>query len=605
MKSYIYEKGNEQLYITINGFNPVISYCKKEQFSESDINIFSFSGRNFTVDPGNHEINLLFEMRIGDRIYGLGEQPRSMNRSRMKITAWNTNAWEYNKKKTDTYLTVPFFIVAPDDHEENFIGVFVNSPAKVDFDFGNEEYDRIALKIHDESVEIFLLSYRQPSMVLKAYSDITGKPFKYPDWAFGHQISRWSYFPQEKVEEIVKRYLEEFPVSAIYLDIDYMDGYRVFTWDPKRFPDPEGMIMKLHSLGVKVIPIIDPGIKVDQNFPVFKKGLGSFLTRGNSDLYLGYVWPGLCAFPSFTNENSRSFWKNSIFSFAKIGVDGIWLDMNEPSTRSISSLDITRKTIDDDAFHHLDDGSLIPHEKIHNAYAYLEAEQTHEALKSLGKETFILSRSGYAGMQKYAAVWTGDNESSWEDLKLQISMVISLGLSGIPYSGCDLGGFAGESEPSLLAAYYEAALFFPLYRNHKIKGGNDQELFLLPERIKKRIKDAIDLRYKFIPYLKKCRDDAMKDGEPIIRPLFYNYPDDRESYLVDDEYMVGHCILYAPVLDKSPGREIYLPPGQWIHFNSGIEVSEPGYFDGRTNIFIRKECSESVLKIIGKQFNAK
>lgn len=600
MKIYTDETGIHQVKIAVNGFNPVVSFCKPEMFRESGKSNFNFSNRKISLREDGDSVVISMEMLTGDRIYGLGEQPRPMNRSRMRITSWNTNAWEYNRKKSDTYITVPFFMVFPEDGNGPFLGVFVNSPARVLFDFGYSDYSMITIRIQDSSLELFLFSYDDPSMVLKAYTDITGKPFRYPDWAFGHQISRWSYFPQERVLEIVERYVQEFPVSAIYLDIDYMDGYRVFTWDSRRFPDPKGMISKIHSMGVRVIPIIDPGIKVDQNYTVFREGLGSYITGANSNIYLGYVWPGLCAFPSFTDEKSRNFWKGSMKSFIESGVDGIWLDMNEPSVRPVSSQALTRGTIDDEAFHRLDDGSLISHEKIHNAYAYLEAIPTYEALKSLGNEPFILTRSGYAGTQKYAAVWTGDNESSWEDLKLQISMVISLGLSGIPYCGCDLGGFAGESDPDLLAAYYEVALFFPLYRNHKIKGGGDQELFLLPDRVKKRIREAIDLRYSFLPYMQKCRDDAVNSGEPIIRSLFYNFPGDRESYFVEDEYMVGHCLLYAPVLDDSPGREIYLPPGEWIHYQTGHVVSGSGYFDGKTNIFLRKECHKSVLEIIGK-----
>jgi alpha-glucosidase len=273
--------------------------------------------------------------------------------------------------------------------------------------------------------------------------------------------------------------------------------------------------------------------------------------------------------------------------------------MNEPSVKTVKGKTEVSETIDSKAVHLLDDGSKKKHGDVHNFYSYFQAMATYDSMKGNVKEPFILTRSGYTGIQKYAAMWTGDNESSYDDLLLQMIMVMSLGISGMPYTGCDLGGFMGYSDHELLCRYYEMALFFPLYRNHKVKGGNDQELFNLPHRYKQRIKSAIEMRMRFMEYIRDVADESSRTGHPVIRPLFYHFFRDRETLSIDDQYMVGSDVIYAPqVYRDRKTRELYVPEGEWFDFNTGKKVQECSWItsDERFPLYVRGNVFKRISK---------
>lgn len=314
---------------------------------------------------------------------------------------------------------------------------------------------------------------------------------------------------------------------------------------------------------------------MDQNFEIFRKFVGHYVEDGDHNIFTGYVWPGLCAFPDFMNSETRRIWGDEVREFSRIGIEGIWLDMNEPSVKTVKGDAVESETIDSSAVHRLDVGIEKKHREVHNFYSYFHAMATHDALKDAVKDPFILTRSGYTGIQKYSAMWTGDNESSYDDLLLQMTMVMSLGISGMPYTGCDLGGFMGYSDHELLCRYYEMALFFPIFRNHKVKMGNDQELFNLPHRYKQRIKSAIEMRLLFMDYLISVAEESHLTGHPVIRPLFYHFFNDRETLEIDDQYMVGSDLIYAPQVYRDRNtRELYIPEGDWIDFNTGEKMHE-------------------------------
>ena len=602
-------KHNADNYTAIYNGKPVLSFLSDgpgsllhESFLKIGNKTISFQLKNAEaghIDPYGGDIvtnnfvdqrrmQIEIDLSVSDRIFGLGERPSRMNRKRSKHVLYNTSAWDYNTKKEDIYSSFPVFYIM--DGKNTYM-VFLNYPGEIEFDFGIEKYDRIIITFQSGEFELFLSQAKTLKEVVTTYFKITGMPFKIPEWALGHQISRWSYFPDTSVKEIVDRYLEKFPVSAIYLDIDYMDHYRIFTWDHERFPDPDGLVKYLSNKGVKLVPILDPGIKLDQNFEVFRNGLGNYLEDSSNSLYIDTVWPGSCVFPDFINKNAREFWSDEVGGFLRFGIEGIWLDMNEPAVHNAYENGKRRATILKDAMHKLDDGTRVADFFVHNLYAYYEAEATFSSMKSKIDKPFILTRSGYPGIQKYAAMWTGDNLSSYDDIKLQISMVLSLSISGIPYCGCDLGGFWGDSDPELLSAYYEAALFFPIYRNHKIKNANDQELFMLPKYYQERILKAINTRYSFLPYVKELADKSSSKGEPIVRPLFYNFPDDLDTYSMEDEYMVGESVLHAPIIGKDQRvRNVYLPRGKWISYWTGDVYNGPAMIDSkeRMGIYIRE-----------------
>ncbi|MCL5788669.1 MAG: alpha-glucosidase [Candidatus Marsarchaeota archaeon] len=544
-------------------------YTRFDDIAVADVDNLAFDlyGRSveFLESEGN-TVEVSVELEPCSHAYGLGEHPYRFDRKRGRYVNWNSDAWGYFAERTKAYLSIPFIVLVANP----LLGVFVNSPSRTVFDVGAERRGRLTVTVSESDFDVYFFSARSFNAVLEQYTSVTGRPFDCPEWALGHQVSRWSYYPQQEVLGVVERYLREFWVSAVYLDIHYMDGYRVFTWDASRFPDPVKLADGLHRMGVKVIPIVDVGIKLDQNYDVFKRGLGCYVEDAEGSLYVGRVWPGSCCFPDFLNENGRSFWRRVVSEFVRFGADGVWLDMNEPSIRNPD------RTMGENAVQTDDSGSKVSHARVHNAYSYFAAKSTYEALLEAGVDKpYVLSRSGYAGIQKYAAVWTGDNVSSWDDLPLQLSMVMNLGLSGVPYCGCDLGGFEGESSPDLLVRYYQVAALFPIFRNHKSMGGNDQELYGLPTSYKRELVDVFDLRRGMAAHLNAAAKEAHSLGHAVVRPVFYNYPDDPEAYFIPSEYMVGDMVLYAPATKASETHRVYLPKGSGVDSKTGERVEGP------------------------------
>ncbi|AAY80507.1 alpha-glucosidase MalA [Sulfolobus acidocaldarius] len=541
------ERKGKVVRVLINNPNPVIKFNFKADQSEmipSDIEV--------TKDTTSHSINVLLPLNTKTHVLGLGEKAFELDRRRTRVTMWNTDSYGYTWYSDPLYVSIPFFILV----DSSIKGYFFNSPSKLVFDMGLERYDKIIVKIPEESVEFFVFEGDSVQEVIEHYVELTGKPFELPEWALGYQISRYSYYPQETVEEVVRRHLEEdIPLSAIYLDIDYMEKYRLFTWDKAKFPSPKELIEKLHSLGVKVVTIVDPCVRLDQNYHVFKDGLGNYVENEDGTIYADILWPGLSVFPDFLNSKTREWWRNLVEKWVKENnIDGIWLDMNEPSP-------LNKKPFNPRAIHRLDDNSQVYHESVHNLYSLFQAMATKPSVD------FVLSRAGYSGIQRYAAIWTGDNTTSWSDLTLQLALTLGLSISGVPYVGCDLGGFIGRTTDYLLLyRYFQIALFFPIFRNHKDKGGSDQEIYSIPDYWKEKIKRVIKMRYQFLPYLNALARESSKTGHPIIRPLAYHYFRDENAFKINDQYMVGEYLLYAPQINKEGKRLIYLPEGKWLNW---------------------------------------
>jgi alpha-glucosidase len=534
-----------------------------------------------------------------EHVLGLGEKALRLDRRRVSVKMWNTDAFEYSWDSDPLYASIPFFISL---RKGEATGYFIDSTAKIMFDVGIAEYDKIAITVPSKSFSFYVVKGPEIETVLESYATLTGLPAKIPDWALGHQISRYSYFPQKRVLEVVRDYQKhDYPVSCVHLDIDYMEDKKIFTWDTEKFPSPKKMIEELHSMGVKVVAILDPGIKMDQSFQVFREGIGSYCETPNGELSTGKVWPGECVFPDYLNSRGRDFWSSQVAKFvSESGLDGIWLDMNEPAVFNNS------RTLDENVVHKMDDGTKLEHSVAHNAYAYFQAKATFEALSKISKEPFILTRAGCAGIQKFAAMWSGDNTSSWENMRLQIPLLLSLSISGVPFVGCDVGGFTGNSSPELLTRFYQMAAFFPIFRNHKSKEGNDQEPYRLPSKYQSEIKRAISLRYSVLSYLSNLALEASKLGHPIIRPLFYNYQDDEETYAINDEYMVGKFLLFAPIVREGENqRDLYLPRGRWVEWGGNDVLKGGGWIrsEAEMPLFVRTDIAvpSELKKFIGGQ----
>jgi len=600
MKIEIEERGGIYKVIVNDPLTPVDFGFKGVKSSKS-LSDFSLN----VSEEGDY---LLIEKPLGlrEHVFGLGEKAVELDRRRKRYVMWNLDAGAYQKFQDPLYVNIPFMITLLDGKAT---GYFINSASKLIFDIGFEDYAKIKIKVPENGVEFYVFEGPSIEEVIERYVEVTGKPFLPPEWAFGYMISRYSYYPQDKIVELVDLLQKEgIKVTSVFLDIDYMDSFKLFTWHKDRFYDPKKFINELHSRGVKIITIVDHSVRVDQNYEVFSSGLGKYCETDKGDLFVGKLWAGNCVYPDFFREETREWWSNLVSEWLSQGIDGIWLDMNEPTDFSrihcinevLGNLPVNFKNLTeysafpDNVVHKLRD-KVIPHPKVRNAYPYYEAEATFKGFEKAGrKDVFILSRSGYSGIQKYAFVWTGDSTSSWDQLKLQIQLVLGLSISGIPYVGIDIGGFQGrnlkeiDNSPEMLLKQFQISLFFPFFRTHKATDGIDTEPVFLPSFYKEKVKEVINLRYRFLPYLYMLAVEAHEKGHPIVRPLFYEFQHDEDTYRIDDEYMVGKSLLYAPIL-QGEKRKVYLPrEAQWVDFWDGEEVR--GWVDSRHElpIYIRR-----------------
>ncbi|RCW60368.1 uncharacterized protein DUF5110 [Halanaerobium sp. ST460_2HS_T2] len=358
-----------------------------------------------------------------------------------------------------------------------------------------------------------------------------------------------------------------------------MDDYKVFTWDEDKFNNMQEMIENLHEKGFKVVTIIDPGIKKEKGYQVFDQCLENefYLTDPDGIPYVNEVWPGECVFPDFTNSDCRNWWADNHKRLLEIGIDGIWNDMNEPASFNGP---LPENVLFDN------DGKKIEHKEAHNIYGHLMSKSTYEGLNNLtDKRPFVITRASYAGTQKYSTFWTGDNQSLWEHLRMALPMLMNMGLSGLSFSGTDIGGFGFDSSAELLTRWYQASIFTPLFRNHSSTGSRDQEPWAFDQEVEEISKKYIKLRYKFIPYIYDLLWQGEKTGLPVMRPLFLHNQSDNNTYNLNDQFLAGENIMVAPVVQQGQKyRKVYLPEGKWIDYWTGKEHQGNNYILKESNL---------------------
>ncbi|HKJ93344.1 MAG TPA: TIM-barrel domain-containing protein, partial [Longimicrobiales bacterium] len=400
--------------------------------------------------------------------------------------------------------------------------------------------------------------------VVSRYTELTGRPYMPPAWSLGYQQSRWSYYPDTEVLDLARTFRRRrIPADVIYLDIHYMDGYRVFTWNPRRFPHPEAMLDTLQHLGFKVVTIIDPGVKADSSYAMAREGLqhGYFARFPDGPVYVGSVWPGRSYFPDFGQAAVRTWWGNHDAAFMRQGVAGFWNDMNEPSAWG--------GTVPPEVVMH-DDGRTATMRTMHDLYGFLMAQATYEGMRRAqpDRRPFIVTRAGFSGIQRYAAVWTGDNIASWEHLQLAVRMLVGMGLSGIPFVGSDVGGFVGSPSPELYGRWVELGVFSPFFRTHTTINSLPQDPWSFGEYVEDINRRSIRLRYALLPYLYTLMWQAHETGAPVMRPLFWGHQDDTAAYdpAHQEEFLAGDHLLVAPVVHEGRTlKRVYLPAGsRWL-----------------------------------------
>lgn len=523
------------------------------------------------------------KLGFDEHFYGLGEKAARLDKRRNAFVNWNSDTPGYTEGTDPIYQTIPFYIGL---EKAVAYGIFFDNSYRSYFNFGKSSQQRVWFGAEGGELNYYFFYGPSVKKILGRYADLTGHMPLPPLWALGNQQSRWSYYPDKMVEQVVREYRDrDLPLDVVYLDIDYMKGYRVFTFDAERFPDPKGLTERLGRDGVKVITIVDPGVKYlagADNYEVFKQGFEKkfFQHRSNGELFVPRVWPGESVFVDYTISDARTWWGDLHRFYLDHGIAGIWNDMNEPS----DFVDQTGKNQRDVVSY--DEGEKTTHAKNRNVFALLMARATYEGLERLRPDSrpYVITRAAYAGIQRYSTMWTGDTNSTWESLALNIPMFTTLGLSGEPFVGSDVGGFIGRGNGELLVRSYQVSFLAPFCRNHKVIDGYDQEPWRFGTHYEDIIRKYLKLRYSLLPFLYTTLEEAHRTGVPLFRPLVLNYQDDPNTYNLDDQFMVGDDLLVAPILKPDVVRRlVYLPRGTWYDYwtskqykgNQTINVDAP------------------------------
>lgn len=500
------------------------------------------------------------ELAPNERIFGLGDKTGAADRRGRSFEFYNSDAYGYTSTTDPVYQTHPFFLSSIGGRAT--AGYFANS-FRSRMDVGKAKPDELSISAISGEMDLFFFDGPSPREVIERYTRLVGRPFLPPLWALGYHQCRFSYFPASQVEEIANNFRSRgMPADAIWLDIAYMDGYRDFTFDPGGFPDPAGFIAGLEAKGFKVVSIIDPGVKYEPGgtYAAYNTGVAGdhFIKTSDGQLAIAEVWPGDAVFPDFTRPASRSWWGAWIATLNDLGMRGIWIDMNEPDTFTPFPVN----AVVDGA------GTQASFDEVHNVYGYLMAQATFEgALKGKpNRRPFVLSRAASPGIQKYAAVWTGDSSSNWETLRMTPTMLQGLGVSGVPFSGSDVGGFTGAQSPEIYGRWFEVGAFSPFFRSH----GLQQEPWQFGAEVEAAALSLLQLRYSLLPYWYSTFFESTRTGAPIVRPLWFEFPADEAAYQHEDEFFVGSGLLVAPILTEgATARDVYLPAGVYYDWFGG------------------------------------
>ncbi|MCI5748327.1 MAG: glycoside hydrolase family 31 protein [Clostridium perfringens] len=496
--------------------------------------------------------------------YGLGEKGGDLNKKGCYTENFNTDDPETDDDSITYYKTIPFYVALK---EEATYGIFFDNSFRSYFDMGKEMGDRIFFGAIGGQIQYYFIPGENIKEVVKNYTALTGRMEIPPLWSLGYQQCRFSYFSQEEVRELVKTFEEkDIPLDVVYLDIDYMDGFRVMTFKTPNFDDAAGLISDLKEKGIRTITIIDPGVNVDEEYDVFKRGKegNHFTKKLDGEMFIGAVWPGDSAFPDFSNKDCREWWKSELKKFiSEHGMDGIWNDMNEPCV-----FNNDHKTMLETCLHNSDNG-VIEHKEFHNRYGFEMSRCSKEAQEELhpNERGFSMTRATYAGGQRYSSVWTGDNMSLWSQMRMSISMNANLGISGFSFVGNDVSGFGLDSSEELFIRWMEMGPFIPIFRNHSNMYTRRQEPWAFGPRAEKIAKKSIELRYELLPYIYDLYYISHKEGLPIFRPMIMEYEKDMNLLNMREQFMLGENMLVAPVLyEGERSKTVYLPKGSWFNY---------------------------------------
>lgn len=525
-------------------------------------------------------------------VYGLGEMPRGINKRGWHYITNNTDESRHSEDKLSFYGAHNFLLVR--DGSTCF-GLFVDFPGKVYYDIGYTRHDLFSFHTETSDYDLYLLSGGNENAICKEFRTLIGRSYIPPRWAFGLAQSRWGYKTEEDVREVARQYKEhDLPLDMICMDIEYMQDYADFTVNKERFPDLAKLSADLKAQGIRLVPIIDAGVRIDPNDPTCTEGLekGYFCKKADGTPFVAAVWPGKAYFADFLRPEVREWFGHKYKALTDCGIEGFWNDMNEPSLfysperlraflndmaalrekdnieqeeffpRVVGgAMGLMNSPADYASFYHEVDGQKVRHDQVHNLYGGSMTRAAGEAFADLrpGQRTLLYSRSSFIGSHRYGGIWLGDNNSSWAQLLANIQMMPSVQMCGFLYSGADLCGFSSDTTPDLALRWLEFGLLTPLMRNHSAVGTRMQEYYRFPE-VLPAVRNMIRLRYALLPYLYSEFMKAALENTSYFRPLAFDYPDDPDAREVEDQLLLGEGLMAAPVyVQNAHGRHVYLP----------------------------------------------
>ncbi len=539
----------------------------------SDEAIAILAGEGHKADRRlEHAFDVVKQLRGDEHFYGLGDKTGFLDKRNYEYEMWNSDIPDPQVDSFKAlYKSIPFFMTLTGEH---VYGIFLDNTYKSFFDMGKESQAYYYFGAAAGNLDYYYLAGATLAEVLSHYSYLTGTCPLPQKWTLGYHQSRWGYMTQEDVEEVAAGMRErDIPCDVIHFDIDYMQDYKVFTWNQKRYHgDPAGYLHSLAQRGFKPVVINDPGVKKEAGYPVYEEGVekGYFARTPEGEVYINAVWPGDAAYPDFGNPQVREWWGENQKFLLEQGVRGIWNDMNEPAS--------FKGPLPEDVVF-TDEGRDSDHARMHNVYGHLMAKGTYEGLKRLdGRRPFVITRACYAGSQKYTTCWTGDNHSIWAHLQMAIPQLCNLGLSGMPFAGTDVGGFGSDATGELLVRWVQVGCFSPFFRNHSAMGTRRQEPWQFGQEVLDIYRKYVKLRYHWIPYFYDLFRETEQTGAPVMRPLVYHYERDETAAVCNDEFLLGDRILVAPVVSQGVTRRlVYLPEGTWYDYWTDQRFTGPAW----------------------------
>lgn len=545
----------------------------------------------FEIKKEENKIHFLYSLGDKDKIYGLGEQIRGINKRGWTYTSYCADEGYHTEGRHSLYGAHNFLII---NGKDTFL-VFFDYPGKIIFDLGYTHANEIEITMEYADMDCYIITedieHGKLEKLVNDFRHLIGRSYIPPLWAFGYQQSRWGYKNEKDILEVMQKHREQkIPLDAIYLDIDYMERFKDFTIHPERFPDMKKLVETLKKEHIHLVPIIDAGVKVEKGYSVYEEGVEKgYFCEGEEGIFTTGVWPGFVHFTDFMNPEASKWFGNQYKTLFEMGIEGFWNDMNEPSMfysleglkevcEVASQMDwenfdlnhfltlqakvnvIANKEEDHKHFYHNIEGQKIPHNKVHNLYGYYMTRAAKMAMEEYDekKRMLLFSRSSYIGMHRYGGIWTGDNKSWWSHIKLLVQMMPSLNMCGFLYTGADIAGFSDDVTQDLMARWMAFTIFVPLMRNHSEVGARRQEVYQFDNC--KEISNFIKFRYRLIPFLYSEFIKSALWNQMYMKPLSFSFENDEMACSVEDEILLGDTLLLAPVYEQNAlGRYIYLP----------------------------------------------